>query len=146
MRKGTIAEPIETAGATIMSILPRFVCAVASSSLLLGGTPAAAYFNHYLHGTILGTLSRDQADAFARTFKTTLSDTPDDEVVPFQFPADRRHGAIDGTLKVLHTKVDRGERCRQVRSEVNRGKQQEHWVGWWCKQANGDWKQRTIAD
>lgn len=104
-----------------MSLVRRFGLAAAVFSLILGSFPAAAYFNHFLHGTILGTLSRAEADAFASSFRAALTGTPDGGTVPFQFPADKRHGAITGNLTVLASKVDRGESCRQVRSEVNRG-------------------------
>lgn len=126
-----------------MNSLRRFSTAIVVASLVQASMPAAAYFNHFLEGTILGTLSRSQSDAFARNFKRTLSEAPDNEAVPFHFPADKRHGAIDGTLRVLHSKAEHGQRCRQMRTEVHRGSQKERWTGWWCKQENGDWKRRT---
>lgn len=128
-----------------MTSLRRLSSAVTVASLLLASMPATAYFSHFLQGTILGTLSRDQTNAFIRTFKGALSQAPDNEATPFQFPADKNHGAIDGTLRVLHTRTDHGQRCRQMRTEVNRGSQKERWTGWWCKQANGDWKKQQTA-
>lgn len=101
---------------------------------------ASAYVDHFLHGTILGTLSRSQADTFIRTFKEVLSDTPDGGKVSLQIPADGRRAAIEGSLTLQRTKVENGERCRQMRTEVKRGSQKEGWVGWFCKQANGEWK------
>jgi surface antigen len=97
----------------------------------------------YVNKTIVGTMSREQSATFAQTFKTALDQAPDGGSVSLKLPDPESARTIEGKISVPKTKTDHGSRCRQVRTELRRGAEKEHWAGWYCLEANGEWKRRS---
>lgn len=109
--------------------------------------PAHAYFDHFLQGTIIGTLDKEQTAALTTTFSKTLSESDDGATVPFHLPASGRSKATDGTFTPLKTRMENDQRCRQIRSELRQqGRAAERWLGWYCQQKDGDWKKTMLKD
>ncbi|MGO4304375.1 MULTISPECIES: RT0821/Lpp0805 family surface protein [unclassified Cupriavidus] len=124
--------------------------ALASSlgcALLLGAAqPALAYFDNYLSGSIIGTLTKQEAASVAVSVRKALNDTADNQTVEWHYPAAGRRQAVDGTITPIATKTDKGQTCRRLKSELKRGSATEGWSGWFCKQSDGTWKARQVAD
>ncbi|MGY8527458.1 hypothetical protein [Paracidovorax citrulli] len=106
--------------------------------------PTLAFFDHYLSGTIVGTLSKEQSGALLGVFRETLEQAPDGTPVTFRLPADGGKRQVDGTFTPLRTLEDQGDRCRQLRSELRRTGESESWTGWYCKDKDGSWKSRKL--
>ncbi|KWR91366.1 RT0821/Lpp0805 family surface protein [Cupriavidus sp. IDO] len=131
----------------LRSALPRaLACALGSSLLLALATPAHAYFDNYLTGTIIGTLNDKEAQSLAKSVRKALNDTADGQAVEWTYPAAGKRQQIDGTLTPVSSKTDQGQPCRRLKSDLKRGSAEEHWAGWFCKQSNGQWKSRQVAD
>lgn len=129
----------------------RHTCLAAAATLgcaLLLGTaqPALAYFDNYLSGSIVGTLTQKEAASLQQSVRKALNDTEDNKPVEWHYPAEGRRLAVDGTISPVVTKTDQGQTCRRLKSELQRGSATEAWSGWFCKQANGAWKARHVAD
>lgn len=125
----------------------RYGMRCAGAALLLAlAAPAHGYFEHFLQGTIVGTLDKNQTAALMSTFGKTLSESPDGASVPFQLPADARGRTTEGTFTPLTTRTENGQRCRKIRSELSRAGKSERWLGWYCQQANGEWKKTLLKD
>jgi len=120
--------------------------AAAAVAVLALMTPAHAYFDYYLNGTIIGSLSKEQSSAFAKTFRDTLAHSPDGQSVSFSLPADKRGKATEGTLTIVQSKMDGSQQCRKMRSEMRQEQRSEKWEGWYCKQASGQWKGRAVKE
>ncbi|SDB97889.1 hypothetical protein SAMN05216345_10111 [Cupriavidus sp. YR651] len=123
--------------------MKRLGCATVLAAL---AWPAFAYFDHFLNGTIIGTLNKEQFAALKQTFNSTLSDTEDGRSVPFSLPATAGGKATEGTFTPLKTKTDKGDRCRKIRSDLRQTGKSERWTGWYCQQKEGDWQKRLIKD
>ncbi|WP_227460954.1 RT0821/Lpp0805 family surface protein [Cupriavidus pauculus] len=133
-----------------MPVLRQFRPAVAAAvglALLIGSAqPAFAYFENYLSGSIVGTLTQKEAASLQKAVRTALKDTEDNKVVEWHYPAEGRRQAVDGTISPVATKTDNGQTCRRLKSELQRGSATEAWSGWFCKQSDGTWKARHVAD
>lgn len=122
----------------------RGLCAAA---WLLAAWPAHAYFDHFLNGTIVGTLNKDQMGELVTTFGKTMNDSPDGEAVPFKLSPNAKGVVTEGTIKPVKTRDEAGKRCRQVQSELKQaGRQPERWKGWYCQQGDGSWKKTMLKD
>ena len=108
--------------------------------------PAFAYFQTYLSGSIVGTLTQKEAASLQKSVGKALNDTEDNKVVEWHYPAEGRRQAVDGTISPIATKTDGGQTCRRLKSELQRGSATEAWSGWFCKQSNGTWKARHVND
>ncbi|PLP99753.1 RT0821/Lpp0805 family surface protein [Cupriavidus pauculus] len=116
-------------------------------ALLLGtAQPAFAYFQTYLSGSIIGTLTKKEAASLQQSVGKALNDTEDNQVVEWHYPAENRRQAVDGTISPIATKTDQGQKCRRLKSDLKRGSATEAWSGWFCKQSNGTWKARHVED
>lgn len=123
------------------------VAATLGCALLLGSAqPAFAYFQNYLSGSIIGTLTQKEAASLQKAVGKALNDTEDDKVVEWHYPAENRRQAVDGTISPVATKTDKGQKCRRLKSDLKRGSATEAWSGWFCKQSNGTWKARHVED
>lgn len=123
------------------------VAATLGCALLLGAAqPAFAYFQNYLSGSIIGTLTQKEAASLQKAVGKALNDTEDDKVVEWHYPAENRRQAVDGTISPVATKTDKGQKCRRLKSDLKRGSATEAWSGWFCKQSNGTWKARHVED
>ncbi|MDF3837218.1 RT0821/Lpp0805 family surface protein [Cupriavidus basilensis] len=127
---------------------PRFKLrhALACTVLLGSATSALAYFDHFLSGTIIGTMSQKEAASYAQTVKKAITATPEGETLQWTFAAAGRRQQIDATVTPVRSKTDQGQSCRQLKTELKRGSDQENWSGWFCKQSDGQWKSRKVAD
>ena len=124
----------------------RGLCAAV---LLAAAWPAYAYYDHFLSGTIIGTLDKDQTAELTTQFGKALSESDDGKSVPFHLDpsANAKSKATDGTFTPLKTRTESGQRCRKVRSELRQaGRQPERWTGWYCQQSGGDWKKTMIKE
>ncbi len=116
-------------------------------ALLLGSAqPAFAYFQNYLSGSIIGTLTQKEAASLQKSVGKALNDTEDNKVVEWHYPAEGRRQAVDGTISPIATKTDKGQNCRRLKSDLKRGSATEAWSGWFCKQSNGTWKARHVEE
>ena len=133
-----------------MSLRRQYRLALAASvgcALFIGAAqPALAYFDNYLSGSIVGTLSKKEAASLQQAVRKALNDTEDNKAVEWHYPAEGRRQAIDGTISPIATKTDKGQSCRRLKSELQRGSATEAWSGWFCKQSDGAWKARQVAD
>ncbi|CAG2132609.1 RT0821/Lpp0805 family surface protein [Cupriavidus numazuensis] len=109
-------------------------------------TPARAYFDSYLSGTIIGKMSKDEAASFAKSVRKALNDTADGQSISWEFPATGKRLPVEGTLTPVTTKTDQGQSCRRLKTDLKRGSAEEHWAGWFCKQKDGQWKSRHVAE
>jgi len=121
-------------------------CALGATMMFAVATPARAYFDNYLSGTIIGTMSKEEAASFAKSLRQALNDSADGQKVEWSFPAAGKRQAVDGTIEPVASKTDQGQSCRQIKTDLKRGSAEEHWRGWFCKQSNGQWKSRQVAD
>jgi len=116
-------------------------------ALLLGtAQPAFAYFQTYLSGSIVGTLTQKEAASLQKSVRKALDDTEDNQTVEWHYPAEARRQAADGTITPVATKTDKGQKCRRLKSDLKRGSATEAWSGWFCKQSNGTWKARHVDE
>ncbi|WP_019450807.1 RT0821/Lpp0805 family surface protein [Cupriavidus sp. BIS7] len=122
------------------------VATVASALLFGAAQPALAYFDNYLSGSIVGTLTKKEAASLQQAVRKALNETEDNQSVEWHYPAEGRRQAVDGTISPIATKTDKGQSCRRLKSELQRGGATEAWSGWFCKQADGKWKARQVAD
>lgn len=126
----------------------RILHALACSAAMLAGAmpagPAVAYFDHYLGGTIVGTLTQDQLTALTDVFRRTLEQGADGARMPFRLPPDTRERQVEGSFTALQSRRDHGDRCRQLRSEFRRAGETEAWTGWYCKEKDGNWRSRKL--
>ncbi|WP_423198592.1 MULTISPECIES: RT0821/Lpp0805 family surface protein [unclassified Cupriavidus] len=116
------------------------------SLMLIASAPAQAYFDHYLSGSIVGTLNQKEAASLKKMVRQALVDTADNTPVEWNYPAEGRRQAIHGTIVPVQSKTDKGQPCRRLKSDLNRGSATESWSGWFCKQSNGQWKARQVSD
>ena len=122
----------------------RVLCAAA---VIGSAWPAHAYFDHFMNGTIIGTLNKDQTGELISAFGKTMSETGDGTSVPFHLSPNAKGMATDGTFTPLTTRTENGLRCRKVRSELRQqGRPPERWTGWYCQQPDGDWKKTMLKD
>ena len=127
----------------------RLTLAASLGCALLLGTaaqPAFAYFENYLSGSIIGTLTQKEAASLQKSVRQALVDTEDNKAVEWHYPAEGRRQAVDGTITPVATKTDKGQTCRQLKSDLKRGSATEAWSGWFCKQSNGTWKARHVGE
>ncbi|WNG68471.1 hypothetical protein [Cupriavidus gilardii] len=116
-------------------------------ALALGApSPARAYVDHYLTSTIAGTMTQSEARAFASAVNRALTATEDGTAVSWRTQATPRRPATYARITPLQSKTDRGQPCRQIRSELKRSSNEESWTGWFCKQPDGRWRARAVED
>ncbi|WP_439685855.1 Surface antigen domain-containing protein [Cupriavidus oxalaticus] len=127
-------------------VLRALACAGACLAGLAPAGTAIAYFDHYLAGTVVGTLTQKQLDVLTDVFRRTLEQGADGARVPFTLPPDTRERKVEGAFTPLRSRQDHGDRCRQLHSEFRRAGVSESWTGWYCKEKGGDWKSRKLAD
>ncbi|WP_042884950.1 hypothetical protein [Cupriavidus necator] len=125
-------------------VLRALACLAACIAGAMSSGPALAYFDHYLGGTIVGTLTPAQVTALTDVFRRTLEQGADGTRVAFRLPPDARERQVEGSFTPMHSRHDRGDRCRQLRSEFRRAGETEAWTGWYCKEKNGEWKSRKL--
>lgn len=125
-------------------VLHALACVAACVAGLAPPGTAVAYFDHYLAGTIVGTLTKSQLEVLTGVFRKTLEQGADGVRVPFTLPPDTRQRQVEGAFTPLSTRQDRGDRCRQLHSEFRRAGESENWTGWYCREKNGDWKSRKL--
>ncbi|AZG16323.1 hypothetical protein EHF44_23305 [Cupriavidus pauculus] len=131
---------------TALKPIPRRQ-ALALAVLLAAAWPARAYYDHFLSGTIIGTLNKDQTAELTTAFGKTLSESDDGKSVPFHLAPNAKGKPTDGTFTPLTTRTENGQRCRKVRSELRQpGRQPERWTGWYCQQPDGEWKKTLLKD
>jgi len=129
------------------SHLRMALAASLGGALLLGAAqPALAYFDNYLSGSIIGTLNQKEAASLQQTVRKILDGGPDNESVTWNYPGAGKRAAILGTITPVATKDDKGQKCRRLKSELQRGSATEAWSGWFCKQSNGAWKARHVQE
>lgn len=118
-----------------------------TAALLAAAWPAHAYYDHFLSGTIIGTLGKDQTAELTTAFGKTMTESDDGKSVPFHLSPNAKGKATDGTFTPLKTRTENGLRCRKVRSELRQpGRQSERWTGWYCQQPDGEWKKTLLKD
>ncbi|BDB27149.1 hypothetical protein CTP10_R45540 [Cupriavidus sp. P-10] len=138
-------QPDRTARpATRPSIRAAIAGVLGSTVLLAMATPAHAYFDNYLSGSIIGTLNEKEGASLSQSVRKALNDTADGQSVTWTYPANGRRPQVDGTITPVESKTDKGQQCRRLESELKRGSSQEHWKGWFCKQPSGQWKARHV--
>ncbi|WER48269.1 RT0821/Lpp0805 family surface protein [Cupriavidus sp. WKF15] len=120
--------------------------ALGATLMLAVAAPAQAYFDNYLSGTIIGKLSKDEAASLSKSIGKALNDTADGQSISWQFPATGKRLPVEGTLTPVTSKTDRGQSCRRLKTDLKRGTAEEHWSGWFCKQKDGQWKSRQVAE
>lgn len=121
--------------------------ALCVATLLGTAWPAQAYFDHFLNGTIIGTLDKDQTAELISAFGKAMSESDDGKSTPFHLPPNAKGRATDGTFTPLKTRTENDQRCRKVRSELRQpGRQPERWTGWYCQQPDGEWKKTMLKD
>ncbi|RDK07681.1 hypothetical protein [Cupriavidus lacunae] len=125
-------------------IVHALACVFACLAGPMSAGPAVAYFDHYLQGTVVGTLTQDQLAVLTDVFRKTLEQGADGVRVPFTLPPDARQRRVEGSFTPLRSRQDRGDRCRQLRSEFRRAGETEAWTGWYCKEKDGNWKSRKL--
>lgn len=118
--------------------------ALAGGALWLLPAPAGAAFDHFLASTIVGTMTQAEARSFAAAVDKVLRKRPDGAALQWQAPQTPRHPATEAVITPLQTKQDRGQPCRQIRSELRRASNEEQWTGWFCKQIDDRWRARTV--
>jgi len=122
------------------------VSALGTTLMFAVSAPAQAYFDNYLSGTIIGKLNKDEAASFAKSIGKALNDTADGQSITWEFPANGKRLPVDGTLTPVTSKTDQGQSCRRLKTDLKRGTAEEHWSGWFCKQKDGQWKSRQVAE
>ena len=122
-----------------------FAIACAASTVVTFANPAFAYLDNFLTATVLGSFSPEEATSFAAAFRATLTDVPDGQKQSWTMPARRGQPEVQATLTPVRSLTDDGQRCRLIRTQLQRGASQEQWSGWHCRQPDGDWKARSIA-
>ncbi|MDR3383498.1 RT0821/Lpp0805 family surface protein [Cupriavidus basilensis] len=118
------------------------LCAVT----LVPAAPALAYFDSFIHGTVIGSMSQKEAAALYKTVSKTLDDGADGAVVPWTYPASGKRKPIEGNLTPMNGKTDKGQSCRQLKLQLKRADQEDNWTGWFCKQGDGRWRSRKLSD
>lgn len=131
---------------TRKSIRSALLAGLVPTMMLGASAPALAYFDHYLSGSIVGTLNQKEAASLQKIVRKALVDTADDTAVEWHYPAEGRRQAVDGTITPVQSKTDKGQPCRRLKSELKRGSATEAWSGWFCKQSNGQWKARQVSE
>lgn len=128
--------------------LPTVALASALGATLMFAVaaPAQAYFDNYLSGTIIGKMNNDEATSFAKSVRKALNDTADGQSIAWEFPASGKRLPVQGTLTPVTSKTDQGQSCRRLKTDLKRGTAEEHWSGWFCKQKDGKWKSRQVAE
>lgn len=129
-------------GALIRRSLPLLPAAAA---LCMSGQ-AQAYFDSYLSTTIIGTLTPVQAKSFSDAVGRTLVKTADGASLQWQSPAGEKGQPVRATLTPVRTKTDKGQQCREVKGLLRRGGSSEQWIAWFCRQPDGKWKSREVAE
>lgn len=131
---------------TVRSLRPALAASLGCALMLGMAPPAQAYFDNYLSGSIVGTLNQKEAASLQQTVGKVLNTGADNDTVTWNYPAAGRRAAILGTITPTATKEDKGQKCRRLKSELQRGSATEAWSGWFCKQSNGAWKARHVGD
>ncbi|KJK24338.1 hypothetical protein UB46_11180 [Burkholderiaceae bacterium 16] len=117
-----------------------------SAALLAPAAPAFAYLDTFIHGTVIGTMSQKESAAFAQNVRNVLRNGADGAMVSWTAPPEGKRKPIEGQLTPLRSKTDKGQPCRQLKAQLKRGDQEDNWTGWFCKQSDGRWRSRPVAD
>lgn len=122
----------------------RLALALAGWAGWLLPVPAGAAFDHFLASTIVGTMTQAEARSFAAAVDKVLRKRADGDALRWQAPETPRHPATEAVITPLQTKQDRGQPCRQIRSELRRASNEEQWTGWFCRQIDDRWRARAV--
>ncbi|WP_230625954.1 hypothetical protein [Cupriavidus necator] len=82
-------------------VLRALACLAACMAGAMSAGPAVAYFDHYLGGTIVGTLTPAQVTALTDVFRRTLEQGADRTRLAFRLPPDARKRPVEG-CRFLH--------------------------------------------
>ena len=118
------------------------LCAVA----LVPAAPALAYFDTFINGTVIGSMSQKESAALSKAVGNTLNDGADGAAVPWTSPASGKRKPIEGNLTPMNAKTDKGQSCRQLRVQLKRADLEDNWTGWFCKQSDGHWRSRKVSE
>lgn len=124
--------------------LARLARLCACLGLLVAAGSAQAYFDHFLAGTIVGRMSRDQTATLADIYRKALNENSDGSSTAFQLPADKDAKETEGTMTPVQTTMKGEQRCRRVRSEFRQSGKTEKWSGWYCRTGDGDWRRTQM--
>lgn len=115
-----------------------------AGGLACGATPALAYFDHYLSGTVIASMNEAESNSFSAAVRQTLANTPDKASSRWTSPPVPRRQPVEATLVPVRSKSDQGQDCRELRADLRRGSAVEQWSAWFCKQPDGQWKSRKV--
>ncbi|MDW3682653.1 hypothetical protein RA280_13045 [Cupriavidus sp. CV2] len=116
------------------------------AALLAPAVPAFAYFDTFIHGTVIGTMSQKESASLVQSVGKVLNDGTDGTVASWTSPAQGKRKPIEGQLTPLRSKTDKGQSCRQLKLQLTRADQEDNWTGWFCKQSDGHWRSRKVAE
>lgn len=116
------------------------------AALLAPAAPALAYLDTFIHGTVIGNLSKKESDSLAKNVGKVLNDGTDGATANWTSPADGKRKPIEGQFTPLRSKTDKGQSCRQLKMQLKRTDVEDNWTGWFCKQSDGRWRSRKVAD
>ncbi|WP_458765635.1 hypothetical protein [Cupriavidus basilensis] len=116
------------------------------AALLAPAAPAFAYLDTFVHGMVIGNMSQKESASLAQSVSKVLNDGTDGTMASWTSPAEARRKPIEGQLTPLRSKTDKGQSCRQLKMQLRRADQEDNWTGWFCKQSDGRWRSRQVAD
>ncbi|EHP40594.1 hypothetical protein OR16_24820 [Cupriavidus basilensis OR16] len=129
-----------------MSLRLFLRCTLLCAVTLVPAAPALAYFDTFIHGTVIGSMSQKESAALFKAVSKTLDDGADGAAVPWTYPASGNRKPIEGNLTPISGKTDKGQSCRQLKLQLKRASQEDNWTGWFCKQSDGRWRSRKLSD
>ncbi|EHP38084.1 hypothetical protein OR16_39009 [Cupriavidus basilensis OR16] len=125
---------------------PLLRTALVCAALLAPAAPAFAYLDTFIHGTVIGTMSQKESASLVQSVGKVLNEGTDGTMASWTSPAESKRKPIEGQLTPLRSKTDKGQACRQLKMELKRADQEDNWTGWFCKQNDGRWRSRKVAD
>ncbi|MBY4947594.1 hypothetical protein K6V92_13295 [Cupriavidus respiraculi] len=128
------------------AVRPARLAATLAGALVLASAPAHAYLQNYMSNTVVGSMTQAEAKSFSQAAGKALASTADGDTMEWTSPAQGRREPVHATIKALESRTDQGQPCRRMTTELKRGTSEERWTGWFCKQANGQWKSRRVGD
>ena len=108
-------------------------------------SPAFAYFDNFIHNTVVGSMNKAEAASFAKAVLKVLTDGEDGAPSAGAPP---RAVAARPSRPASRRCVRRPTRpvVPPPLAELTRGSSHDEWTGWFCKQADGRWKSRKVGD
>ncbi|MBY4947905.1 hypothetical protein K6V92_14900 [Cupriavidus respiraculi] len=130
---------------TYISASPRSTVLALVVASAIASAPAHAFLRNYMRNTVVGSMTVAEANAFSEAAGKALADTADGDTMEWTSPNPGRRDPIHATITALESRTDRGQPCRRMTTELRRGTSEERWTGWFCKQADGEWKSRRVG-